>query len=70
MELVWTQDERTGVNTIHRAGCRHTRMSDNVIPLAQDSLEAAMSHIVDDNIGGLSEGESLSDWVHVSPCAK
>jgi hypothetical protein len=70
MEITWVQD-KTGVNTLHRTGCAHLRMADNGTSLDFcDSIEAAMQYVVDDNVGGLGDGEALADWVHVSPCLR
>lgn len=70
MDITWVQDKH-GTNTLHRTGCAHLRLSDSTVDLDWcDSVEAAKQYVVDDNVGTLSEGETLDTWVRVSPCLR
>ena len=72
MELVWTRDGKRGTDTIHRAGCQHTRMADDINPLDARDVAAALVEIAQsmgwDDYPSDESGQAFD--LHVSPCAK
>lgn len=70
--LVWTQDGPQGVDTIHRAGCSHTRMSNNRVPLDAADVDEAKRQIAED-MGWddyPDDGEGCGFEIRVAPCAR
>lgn len=71
MELVWTRDGNKWTDTIHRAGCNHTRtISREVVDtLTAATVEDAKREIYDAHADG-SDDEMRDFPINVAACVR